>query len=123
VLRCAALCCAVLRCAALCCAVLPPETENPFNQQNQPQPHQPPTLPTIHPPPHQPFGISCRDNVIKECGEEASVPPELAAQAVATGAFRRLRCSLELQQLGLGRSVCGFIKPQIAGLPHPNLTP
>jgi hypothetical protein len=35
----------------------------------------------------QPFGISCRDNVIKECGEEASVPPELAAQAVATGEY------------------------------------
>ncbi|GBF91814.1 nudix hydrolase chloroplastic-like [Raphidocelis subcapitata] len=33
----------------------------------------------------QPYGISCRDNVIKECGEEASVPPELAAQAVAAG--------------------------------------
>lgn len=39
-----------------------------------------------YPPATQPFGISCRDNVIKECGEEASIPPELAAQAVPTGA-------------------------------------
>ncbi|KIY91613.1 Nudix hydrolase 20, partial [Monoraphidium neglectum] len=33
----------------------------------------------------QPFGLSCRENVVKECGEEASIPQELASQAVATG--------------------------------------
>ncbi|KAJ1445731.1 NUDIX hydrolase domain-like protein [Pelagophyceae sp. CCMP2097] len=35
---------------------------------------------------HQPFGISPRENVIKEAGEEAGVPPDVAAQAKAVGA-------------------------------------
>lgn len=33
----------------------------------------------------QPFGISCIDNVVKECGEEASIPEELARQARPVG--------------------------------------
>ena len=34
----------------------------------------------------QPAGLGLRDNLIKECGEEASIPPAVAARAVATGA-------------------------------------
>jgi isopentenyldiphosphate isomerase len=34
----------------------------------------------------QPIGISVRDNLAKECHEEAGIPPELAARAVPTGA-------------------------------------
>ena len=34
----------------------------------------------------QPYGISPADNVIKECGEEANIPPSLAAKARAAGA-------------------------------------
>ena len=34
----------------------------------------------------QPHGIGVRDNLAKECAEEASIPPELAARAVAVGA-------------------------------------
>lgn len=33
----------------------------------------------------QPMGLSVSDNLIKECGEEAGIPPELARQAVPTG--------------------------------------
>jgi hypothetical protein len=33
----------------------------------------------------QPHGLSVRDNLLKECAEEASIPPELAARAVPTG--------------------------------------
>ena len=33
----------------------------------------------------QPAGIGLLDNLIKECGEEASIPPELARQAKAVG--------------------------------------
>ncbi len=33
----------------------------------------------------QPAAISLHDNLIKECGEEASIPPELAAKARAVG--------------------------------------
>ena len=33
----------------------------------------------------QPAGIGVHDNLIKECGEEASIPPALAAQAKAVG--------------------------------------
>lgn len=35
--------------------------------------------------PTQPYGLSCADNVAKECWEEAGVPPELAAAAVPVG--------------------------------------
>ncbi len=35
----------------------------------------------------QPFGISIRENLIKECNEEASIPRELAAQAKPVGAI------------------------------------
>ena len=35
----------------------------------------------------QPFGLSLRDNLIKECKEEAAIPPELAMQAVSVGAI------------------------------------
>ncbi|RKY16886.1 MAG: DUF4743 domain-containing protein [Planctomycetota bacterium] len=34
----------------------------------------------------QPMGLSVRENLAKECGEEAGIPPELAARAVPTGA-------------------------------------
>ncbi len=34
----------------------------------------------------QPFGLGVRENLIKEAGEEAGVPAELAARAVAVGA-------------------------------------
>jgi 8-oxo-dGTP pyrophosphatase MutT (NUDIX family) len=34
----------------------------------------------------QPAGLSLRENLIKECGEEASIPLALAARAVAVGA-------------------------------------
>jgi Domain of unknown function (DUF4743) len=34
----------------------------------------------------QPFGISATDNVVKECGEEANISPELASQAICAGA-------------------------------------
>ncbi len=34
----------------------------------------------------QPVGLSLRDNLIKECAEEANMPPELAERAVAVGA-------------------------------------
>ena len=33
----------------------------------------------------QAHGLSCQENVVKECGEEASIPPELAAKAIPTG--------------------------------------
>ena len=33
----------------------------------------------------QPIGMSLMDNLVKECGEEAGIPPALAGQAVAAG--------------------------------------
>ncbi|GLI61827.1 hypothetical protein VaNZ11_004268 [Volvox africanus] len=38
----------------------------------------------------QPHGLSCRDNVLKECSEEAGIPPELAATARPVGAVSYL---------------------------------
>jgi hypothetical protein len=35
----------------------------------------------------QPIGIGLRDNLIKECGEEAAIPREIAERAVAVGAI------------------------------------
>lgn len=35
----------------------------------------------------QPIGMSLRENLAKECGEEASVPPALADKAIAVGAI------------------------------------
>jgi 8-oxo-dGTP pyrophosphatase MutT (NUDIX family) len=35
----------------------------------------------------QPIGLGLMENVIKECGEEAGVPPEIAARAVPVGAI------------------------------------
>jgi len=35
----------------------------------------------------QPIGISLRDNLIKECAEEANIPREIAARAVSVGAI------------------------------------
>jgi isopentenyldiphosphate isomerase len=35
----------------------------------------------------QPIGIGLHQNVVKECAEEAGVPPELAARAVPVGAI------------------------------------
>lgn len=34
----------------------------------------------------QPIGLSLMDNLVKECGEEASIPPDLARKAVPVGA-------------------------------------
>lgn len=36
----------------------------------------------------QPIGLGLRENLIKECGEEAAIAPDLARQAVAVGAVR-----------------------------------
>jgi 8-oxo-dGTP pyrophosphatase MutT (NUDIX family) len=33
----------------------------------------------------QPYGLSCADNVVKECWEEAGVPKELASAALPVG--------------------------------------
>jgi len=33
----------------------------------------------------QPVGIGLHDNVVKECGEEAGIPPEIARRAIAVG--------------------------------------
>ncbi|GIL75642.1 hypothetical protein Vretimale_15195 [Volvox reticuliferus] len=38
----------------------------------------------------QPHGLSCRDNVLKECAEEAGIPRELAATARPVGAVSYL---------------------------------
>ena len=35
----------------------------------------------------QPFGLTLRENLIKECREEAAIPPELAMRAVPVGAI------------------------------------
>ncbi|KAK9820250.1 hypothetical protein WJX72_008059 [[Myrmecia] bisecta] len=49
----------------------------------------------------QPHGLSCAENVIKECGEEASIPEDLARTAIPAGAV-----SYEYEQsLGLKRDV------------------
>ncbi|MDA0702307.1 MAG: DUF4743 domain-containing protein [Proteobacteria bacterium] len=34
----------------------------------------------------QPFGLTLAENLVKECGEEASIPPELAVRATPVGA-------------------------------------
>lgn len=36
----------------------------------------------------QPIGLSLEDNLIKECGEEAGIPPALASEAVPVGEVR-----------------------------------
>ncbi|PNH06646.1 Nudix hydrolase 24, chloroplastic [Tetrabaena socialis] len=41
----------------------------------------------------QPHGLSCRENVEKECGEEAGIPPQLAATARPVGAVSYLTIS------------------------------
>ncbi len=41
----------------------------------------------------QPHGLSCRENVEKECGEEAGIPPALAARARPVGAVSYLTIS------------------------------
>jgi len=35
----------------------------------------------------QPIGLGLRENLIKECGEEANIPPALAERAIAVGAI------------------------------------
>lgn len=35
----------------------------------------------------QPFGLGLRENLVKECGEEAAIPPELVAHAAGAGAI------------------------------------
>jgi hypothetical protein len=42
-------------------------------------------LPVLLLPALQPYGLSCAENVAKECWEEAGVPQELAAAAVPVG--------------------------------------
>ncbi|KAL4423749.1 hypothetical protein ABPG75_001050 [Micractinium tetrahymenae] len=49
----------------------------------------------------QPHGLSCMENVVKECEEEASIPPELAARARPVGAVSYT----SLQPAGLKRDV------------------
>lgn len=43
----------------------------------------------------QPYGISCAENVVKECWEEAGIPKELAAAAVSTGFVSYVSMSAE----------------------------
>eukprot|EP00775_Hariotina_reticulata_P008480 gene8480-8662_t len=43
----------------------------------------------------QPYGISCAENVVKECWEEAGIPKELAAAAVPTGFVSYVSMSAE----------------------------
>ncbi|KAI7844901.1 hypothetical protein COHA_001550 [Chlorella ohadii] len=49
----------------------------------------------------QPHGLSCQENVVKECEEEASVPEQLAVRARAAGAVSYT----SLQPAGLKRDV------------------
>lgn len=49
----------------------------------------------------QPHGLGCMENVVKECEEEASIPPELAARAKPVGAVSYT----SLQPAGLKRDV------------------
>lgn len=49
----------------------------------------------------QPQGISCADNVIKECQEEASIPEALARKALPCGA---VSCAFMMRS-GLKRDV------------------
>ena len=49
----------------------------------------------------QPHGLSPAANVVKECGEEAGIPPDLAAQALPVGAV----CYEALQPAGVKRDV------------------
>lgn len=39
----------------------------------------------------QPIGLSLFDNLIKECGEEANIPPDLARRAVPVGAISYIK--------------------------------
>jgi hypothetical protein len=43
----------------------------------------------------QPVGIGLRDNVLKECWEEAGIPPEIACQAKPVGAISYCRETLQ----------------------------
>jgi 8-oxo-dGTP pyrophosphatase MutT (NUDIX family) len=43
----------------------------------------------------QPYGLSCAENVAKECWEEAGVPQELAAAAVPVGCVSYVSMSEE----------------------------
>ncbi|EFN51490.1 hypothetical protein CHLNCDRAFT_27994 [Chlorella variabilis] len=65
----------------------------------------------------QPHGLSCQENVVKECQEEASIPPELAAKAIATGAVSYT----SLQAAGLKRDVlfCYDLELPLDFVPHP----
>lgn len=49
----------------------------------------------------QAVGITCRDNVIKECAEEAGIPQELASRAIPVSAISYT----SLQREGLKRDV------------------
>ena len=49
----------------------------------------------------QPAGMTLADNVVKECGEEAGVPPALAAAATPVGAVSYT----SMQDVGLKRDV------------------
>ena len=70
--------------------------------------------------PHpQPHGLSCQENVIKECGEEASVPAALAAGARAAGAVSYTA----LQPAGLKRDVlfCYDLELPLDFVPQPQV--
>lgn len=49
----------------------------------------------------QPHGLSPSDNVVKECQEEASIPPALAATAKPVGAVSYMTGWLDLKELML----------------------
>lgn len=60
---------------------------------------------------------SCMENVVKECEEEASIPPELAARAKPVGAVSYT----SLQPAGLKRDVlfCFDLKLPVDFVPQP----
>lgn len=77
-------------------------------------PHLPASLPSF-----QPVGISCEDNVKKECWEEAGVPKELAAQARPVGAVSYAA----MQRAGLKRDVlfCYDLELPLEFVPTPQV--
>ncbi len=60
---------------------------------------------------------SCMENVVKECEEEASIPPELAARAKPVGAVSYT----SLQPAGLKRDVlfCFDLELPVDFVPQP----
>jgi hypothetical protein len=69
----------------------------------------------------QPHGLSPAANVVKECGEEAGIAPDLAARAVPVGAV-----SYEaLQPAGIKRDVlfCYDLRLPLDFVPAPQVFP